>query len=72
MFGSDSAPHQKENKECHHGATGVFNSAIALQLLTELFKKNEKLDNLNAFVSLNAQRIYNLKPTTKLCLQVKL
>ena len=65
MFGSDSAPHQKENKECHHGAAGVFNSPIALQLLTELFEKNGKLDNLNAFVSLNAQRIYNLKPTPK-------
>jgi dihydroorotase len=65
MFGSDSAPHQKENKECHHGAAGVFNSPIALQLLTELFEKNEKLDKLNAFVSLNAQRIYNSKPTTK-------
>ena len=65
MFGSDSAPHQKENKECHHGAAGVFNSPIALQLLTELFEKNGKLDNLNAFVSLNAQRIYNLKPTSK-------
>lgn len=65
MFGSDSAPHQKENKECHHGAAGVFNSPIALQLLTELFEKNAKLDNLNAFVSLNAQRIYNLKPTIK-------
>ena len=65
MFGSDSAPHQKENKECHHGAAGVFNSPIALQLLTELFEKNGKLDKLNAFVSLNAQRIYNLKPTSK-------
>ena len=65
MFGSNSAPHQKENKECHHGAAGVFNSPIALQLLTELFEKNGKLDNLNAFVSLNAQRIYNLKPTSK-------
>ncbi len=53
MFGSDSAPHQKENKECHHGAAGVFNSPIALQLLTEVFERNGKLDNLNAFVSLN-------------------
>lgn len=65
MFGSDSAPHQKENKECHHGAAGVFNSPIALQLLTELFEKNAKLDSLNSFVSLNAQRIYNLKPVSK-------
>ncbi|MDN5101457.1 dihydroorotase [Aliarcobacter butzleri] len=71
MFGSDSAPHQKENKECHHGAAGVFNSPIALQLLTELFERNGKLDKLNAFVSLNAQKIYNLKPMTKLITLIK-
>ncbi|MGB5918085.1 dihydroorotase [Arcobacter sp.] len=65
MFGSDSAPHQKELKECHHGAAGVFNSPIALQLLTEFFERNGKLDKLNVFVSLNAQRIYNLKPISK-------
>ncbi|MGB7401608.1 MAG: dihydroorotase [Arcobacter sp.] len=65
MFGSDSAPHQKEFKECHHGVAGVFNSPIALQLLTEFFERNGKLDKLNVFVSLNAQRIYNLKPISK-------
>lgn len=65
MFGSDSAPHQKESKECHHGAAGVFTAPIALQVLTQLFDKYEKLDNLNTFVSLNAQKIYNLKPNNK-------
>ncbi len=65
MFGSDSAPHQKNAKECHHGAAGVFTSAIALQVLTELFEKYGNLDNLNSFVSLNAQRIYGLKPIKK-------
>lgn len=65
MFGSDSAPHQKENKECHHGAAGVFTAPIALQALAELFEKHNKLENLNAFVSLNAQRIYNISPVEK-------
>ena len=65
MFGSDSAPHQKEAKECHDGAAGVFTSPIALQVLTQLFEENGKLENLNAFVSLNAQKIYNLIPTKK-------
>uniref|UniRef100_UPI0040485E17 dihydroorotase n=1 Tax=Aliarcobacter sp. TaxID=2321116 RepID=UPI0040485E17 len=69
MFGSDSAPHPKHKKECCGCAAGVFTSPIALQVLTELFEKHDSLDNLNTFVSLNAQRIYNLsleKKTIKL------
>lgn len=61
MFGSDSAPHPKHKKECCGCAAGVFTSPIALQVLVELFEKHNALDNLNAFVSLNAQKIYNLE-----------
>ncbi|MCT7601621.1 dihydroorotase [Aliarcobacter butzleri] len=69
MFGSDSAPHPKHKKECCGCAAGVFTSPIALQVLTQLFEKHNVLENLNAFVSLNAQKIYNLeldKKTIKL------
>lgn len=65
MFGSDSAPHQKEAKECHHGAAGVFTAPIALQVITQIFDKYGKLNNLNAFLSLNAQKVYNMKPISK-------
>jgi dihydroorotase len=65
MFGSDSAPHQKETKECHHGAAGIFSAPIALQALTELFEKHGKLENLHQFISLNARRIYNISPAQK-------
>lgn len=71
MFGSDSAPHPKHKKECCGCAAGVFTSPIALQVLTDLFEKHDALDNLNAFVSLNAQRIYNFKPLTKTIKLVK-
>ncbi|MGA1939367.1 dihydroorotase [Arcobacter sp. YIC-310] len=71
MFGSDSAPHQKNTKECHHGAAGIFSSPILLQVLTQLFEKNGKIDNLNAFISLNAQKIYDLKPLGKEVVLVK-
>lgn len=71
MFGSDSAPHPKHKKECCGCAAGVFTSPIALQVLTELFDKNNKLENLNSFVSLNAQRIYNFKPKEKAVKLVK-
>ena len=69
MFGSDSAPHPKHKKECCGCAAGVFTSPIALQVLVELFEKHNSLENLNAFLSLNAQNIYNLsleKKTIKL------
>ena len=55
MFGSDSAPHPKHKKECCGCAAGVFTSPIALQVLTQIFEEHKSLNNLNAFVSLNAQ-----------------
>jgi len=71
MFGSDSAPHPKHKKECCGCAAGVFTSPIALQVLTELFNKYQSLDKLNAFVSLNAQKFYGVKPVKKTIKLVK-
>ncbi len=65
MFGSDSAPHPIHKKECCGCAAGVFTAPLALQALTELFEKHNKLANLQAFVSDNAQRIYGYKPLYK-------
>ncbi|WP_368029411.1 dihydroorotase [Arcobacter sp. s6] len=65
MFGSDSAPHPKHKKECCGCAAGVFTSPIALQVLVELFEKHNCLDKLNAFVSTNAKKIYDLNLTNK-------
>lgn len=65
MFGSDSAPHSKEKKECSGCAAGVFSAPIALQLLCEIFEQYDKLDNLQAFVSDNAQSIYKICPEFK-------
>lgn len=60
MFGSDSAPHPKHAKESCGCGAGVFTAPIALQLLCEIFEKHNKLDNLQAFISDNAQRIYGI------------
>lgn len=65
MFGSDSAPHPKTAKEAPGCAAGVFTAPIALQALCQLFDKHGKLDNLQSFVSDNAQKIYNFKPAKK-------
>ena len=65
MFGSDSAPHPQDKKESCGCAAGVFTAPIALQLLCEVFDKHGKLDNLQSFVSDNAQSIYGICPEFK-------
>lgn len=60
MFGSDSAPHPKHTKESCGCGAGVFTAPIALQLLCEVFEQYDQLDNLQAFVSDNAQQIYGI------------
>ena len=71
MFGSDSAPHPIHKKESCGCAAGVFTAPIALQALTELFEKHDKLDNLQAFISDNAQKIYGINPLKKSITLVK-
>lgn len=66
MFGSDSAPHLREKKESSNGSAGIFSSPILLQGLVDLFDKNGKLENLQAFISDSACRIYGLNPKEKL------
>lgn len=65
MFGSDSAPHPQHKKEACGCAAGVFTAPIALQVLCELFDKHGKLENLQAFVSDNAQSIHGICPEFK-------
>jgi len=65
MFGSDSAPHPQHAKENCGCAAGVFTSPIALQVLAQFFDNNNKLENLQKFVSDNACAIYNIKPSSK-------
>lgn len=60
MFGSDSAPHAQHKKEANHGAAGVFTAPVSIQLLCEIFDQYDKLDNLQSFISDNAQNIYGI------------
>ena len=66
MFGSDSAPHPIEKKECCGCAAGVFTAPLAIARLAQLFDKHDKLDSLQAFISDNAQKLYGVKPAEKL------
>lgn len=57
-FGSDSAPHTLESKL--NGAAGIFSAPCLLPQLAELFETYGALENLQAFVSDNAMRIYDV------------
>ncbi|HAA1524338.1 dihydroorotase [Campylobacter sp. BCW_6876] len=61
MFGSDSAPHPRDAKECCGCAAGVFSAPVILPVLAELFKQNSSEENLQKFLSDNACKIYDLK-----------
>ena len=65
MFGSDSAPHPISKKECCGCAAGVFSAPVCAPTLAELFEQHGALDNLQTFVSDNAQCIHGFKPPAK-------
>lgn len=64
MFGSDSAPHPVEKKECAAAAGGIFSAPVALPELAQLFAENDALGALENFVGGNARRIYGLPAAT--------
>ncbi|TQR32465.1 dihydroorotase [Campylobacter sp. MIT 99-7217] len=61
MFGSDSAPHSKNDKECCGCAAGIFSAPVALSVLAELFSKHSNEANLQKFISDNACAIHKLE-----------
>ena len=70
-FGSDSAPHPQHAKECCGCAAWVFTAPIALQVLVEIFEKNNKLENLEKFLCTNPVSIYGISPRQKVVTLVK-
>jgi dihydroorotase len=59
FFGSDSAPHTRAAKH-GDGCAGIFSAPVALEVLAEIFARDDALDRLEAFVSLNGARFYGL------------
>ena len=49
FLGTDSAPHFINKKEASCVCAGIFNSPLALELYTEIFEKEGKLNNLEKF-----------------------
>ena len=65
MFGSDSAPHPRDKKECCGCAAGVFSAPIAIPYLAHIFDSHGALDKLQAFVHDNAVRLHGLEVPNK-------
>ena len=60
FLGTDNAPHLEENKLSSCGCAGIFNSPVAIEIVTELFEKYDSLDNLEKFISTNGSDFYRL------------
>lgn len=60
FMGTDSAPHTQSSKESACGCAGAFTAYAALELYAEAFDEAGKLDQLEAFTSLNGPRFYRL------------
>lgn len=58
--GTDSAPHSKHKKECACGCAGIFSHHAAVELYTQVFEEEGKLENLEAFLSKNGADFYKL------------
>jgi len=62
FFGSDSAPHARENKEAALCSACCYTMPVSLSLLLELCESHGALDRLEAFVSRLGARFYGLEP----------
>ena len=60
FLGTDSAPHIEENKLSSCGCAGIFNSPVAVEIITEIFQKKNALDKLEQFISTNGCDCYNI------------
>ncbi len=60
FFGSDSAPHPRENKESSQVKAGIYTMPVSLSMLAEFFEKNEALNKLEAFISEFGAKFYGV------------
>ncbi len=62
FFGSDSAPHPVDDKECSRVCAGCFTSPVALSILAEVFERMNALHLLEDFLSVHGKNFYGLPP----------
>ena len=60
FLGTDSAPHPTTAKYGPTAKAGIFNAAYGLEVVAEVFYQEGKLDNLEAFASVNGTKAYGV------------
>ena len=65
FFGSDSAPHTTDTKECCCGKPGVFSALTRIETLAEIFEERKLLHKLEGFLSIFGPRFYGLPETAE-------
>lgn len=65
FLGTDSAPHAVGRKECCVGCAGCFTAHLAVELVTEAFESEGRLDALSDFLTLRGTAFYGLPPAKK-------
>ena len=60
FLGTDSAPHEKANKETACGCAGCYSAWAALELYTQVFDELDALDKLEGFASHYGADFYGL------------
>ncbi len=60
FFGSDSAPHEVDQKESCCGAAGIYSAPVALALLAQFFDAAGELDLMPGFVASHGARFYGI------------
>ncbi|CAO2182911.1 unnamed protein product [Urochloa humidicola] len=70
FLGTDSAPHDKRNKERSCGCAGIYSAPVALSLYAKVFEEAGALEKLEAFTSFNGPDFYGLpRNTSKIVLR---
>ena len=64
FLGTDSAPHDRREKESACGCAGVFSAHAAIELYAEAFEKANRLEKLEGFASHFGADFYGLERNT--------
>ena len=62
FLGTDSAPHERSEKEKDCGCAGCFSALSALELYLEAFEEADAMEHFQAFACENGPRFYGLPP----------
>jgi len=63
FLGTDSAPHPTSEKYGEQAKAGIFNAAYGLEVVAEIFAKENKIENFSAFASTNGAAFYGYEPS---------